>query len=127
MLMKISNLYVSYGTIRAIHDVSLEVHEGKILSIIGANGAGKSTLLKAVTGILQVESGDIWYRGHRINRARPDRLVQMGICMVPEGRRVFPDLTVKENLELGTYTVSSRHLRQGMQRAHKPETPVRAE
>ncbi len=109
--MKISHLHVSYGTIRAIHDVSLEVNEGEILSIIGANGAGKSTLLKTVTGLLRAETGDIRYQGHRINRERPDRLVQMGICMVPEGRRVFPDLTVKENLELGAYTVTRRHLR----------------
>jgi branched-chain amino acid transport system ATP-binding protein len=112
MLMKVSNLYVSYGTIRAIHDVSLEMNDGEILSIVGANGAGKSTLLKTVTGLLRAESGDIWYNGRRINRERPDKLVQMGICMVPEGRRVFPDLTVKENLELGAYTVARRHLRQ---------------
>ncbi len=112
MLMKIAHLSVSYGTIRALHDVSLEVEEGKILSIIGANGAGKSTLLKTVTGLLQAESGDIWYQGRRINKERPDRLVQMGICMVPEGRRIFPDLTVRENLDLGAYTVNSRNLRQ---------------
>jgi len=112
VLMKISHLHVSYGTIRAIHDLSLEVNDGEILSIIGANGAGKSTLLKTLTGLLRAESGDIWYDGLRINRKRPDKLVQMGICMVPEGRRVFPDLTVKENLELGAYTVLRRHLRQ---------------
>jgi branched-chain amino acid transport system ATP-binding protein len=110
--MKISHLSVSYGTIRAIHDVSLEVEQGKILSIVGANGAGKSTLLKTITGLLQAESGDIWFQGRRINRERPDRLVQMGICMVPEGRRIFPDLTVRENLDLGAYAVASRHLRQ---------------
>lgn len=112
MLMSISGLNVSYGSIRAIHGVSLEVHEGEILSIIGANGAGKTTLLKTVTGLLRPESGEIHYRGKSIGRERPDRLVQMGICMVPEGRRVFPDLTVKENLELGGYSVRSRHLRQ---------------
>ena len=112
MLMSISDLNVSYGSIRAIHGVSLEVHEGEILSIIGANGAGKTTLLKTVTGLLRPESGDIRYRGKEIGRERPDRLVQMGICMVPEGRRVFPDLTVKENLELGGYSVKSRHMRQ---------------
>jgi branched-chain amino acid transport system ATP-binding protein len=112
MLMSVSNLNVSYGSIRAIHGVNLEVHEGEILSIIGANGAGKTTLLKTLTGLLRPESGQITYRGKSIGRERPDRLVQMGICMVPEGRRVFPDLTVKENLELGGYSVKSRHLRQ---------------
>jgi branched-chain amino acid transport system ATP-binding protein len=111
MLMSISNLNVSYGAIRAIHGVSLEVQEGEILSIIGANGAGKTTLLKTVTGLLRPESGEIEYRGKSIGRERPDRLVQMGICMVPEGRRIFPDLTVKENLELGGYSVKSRQMR----------------
>ena len=112
MLMDISNLDVRYGTIRALHGISLEVHEGEILSIIGANGAGKTTLLKTVTGLLKAETGDIRYQGRSIIRERPDRLVQMGICLVPEGRRIFPDLSVKENLELGAYTVIKRHLRQ---------------
>ena len=112
MLMHISNLVVRYGTIRALHGISLEVHEGEILSIIGANGAGKTTLLKTVTGLLKAETGDIQYQGRSIIRERPDRLVQMGICLVPEGRRIFPDLSVKENLELGAYTVNKRHLRQ---------------
>ncbi len=95
-----------------MHGISLEVHEGEILSIIGANGAGKTTLLKTVTGLLKAETGDIRYQGRSIVRERPDRLVQMGICLVPEGRRIFPDLSVKENLELGAYTVNKRHLRQ---------------
>jgi branched-chain amino acid transport system ATP-binding protein len=111
MLMRISHLYVRYGSLRALHGVSLEVNEGEILSIVGANGAGKTTLLKTVSGLLRPESGDINYRGKNITGERPDRLVQMGICMVPEGRRVFPNLSVKENLELGAYTVS-RRLRQ---------------
>lgn len=112
MLMSISDLNVRYGTITALHGVSLEIKEGEILSILGANGAGKSTLLKTVTGLLRAESGDIRYQGRSITRERPDRLVQMGICLVPEGRRIFPDLNVKENLELGAYTVGKRRLRQ---------------
>ena len=112
MLMSISDLNVRYGAITALHGVSLEIKEGEILSILGANGAGKSTLLKTVTGLLRAESGDIRYQGRSITRERPDRLVQMGICLVPEGRRIFPDLNVKENLELGAYTVGKRRLRQ---------------
>ncbi|MGD0233963.1 MAG: ABC transporter ATP-binding protein [Syntrophorhabdales bacterium] len=111
-MMRISHLYVRYGSLRALHGVSLEVNEGEILSIVGANGAGKTTLLKTVSGLLRPESGDINYRGKNITGERPDRLVQMGICMVPEGRRVFPNLSVKENLELGAYAVSRRRLRQ---------------
>jgi branched-chain amino acid transport system ATP-binding protein len=114
MLMSISDLHVQYGTITALHGVSLDVHEGEILSIIGANGAGKSTLLKTITGLLRAKSGDIHYQGRIINRERTDRLVQMGICLVPEGRRIFPDLTVRENLELGAYTVGRRRLRQDL-------------
>ena len=110
--MHISHLFVRYGSIRALHDVSLEVNEGEILSIIGANGAGKTTLLKAISGLVRPESGDIDYRGRNVNKERPDRLVQMGICTVPEGRRVFPNLSVKENLELGAYSLNRRHLRQ---------------
>jgi branched-chain amino acid transport system ATP-binding protein len=112
MLMHISHLYVRYGSLRALHGISLEMHEGEILSIIGANGAGKTTLLKTISGLLRPESGDIVYRGRNINRERSDRLVRMGICMVPEGRRIFPALSVKENLELGGYTVGRRSLRQ---------------
>ena len=112
MLMRISHLYVRYGSLRALHGVSLEVNEGEILSIIGANGAGKTTLLKTIAGLLRPESGDIDYRGRDISKERPDRLVQMGICTVPEGRRVFPNLSVRENLELGAYTVTQRRLRQ---------------
>ena len=110
--MRISHLCVRYGSLRALHGVSLEVNEGEILSIVGANGAGKTTLLKTISGLLRPESWDISYRGKNITGERPDRLVQMGICMVPEGRRVFPNLSVKENLELGAYTVSRRRLRQ---------------
>jgi branched-chain amino acid transport system ATP-binding protein len=112
MLMHISHLYVRYGSLRALHGVSLEVNEGEVLSIIGANGAGKTTLLKTICGLLRPESGDISYQGRNINKERPDRLVQMGICTVPEGRRVFPNLSVRENLEIGAYTVSRRRLRQ---------------
>lgn len=112
MVLTIANLHVRYGTIKALHGISLEVHEGEILSIIGANGAGKSTLLKTITGLLRAEFGEIVYQGRNINRARPDRLVQMGLCLVPEGRRIFPDLSVRENLELGAYTVGQRRLRQ---------------
>jgi branched-chain amino acid transport system ATP-binding protein len=111
MLMRLSNLEVRYGAIKALHDVSLEMREGEILSIIGANGVGKSTLLKTVTGLLRAESGEIQYQGRSIIKERPDRLVRMGICLVPEGRRIFPDLSVKENLELGSYSVPGRRLR----------------
>jgi len=103
--MSVSHLSVSYGPIMALDDVSVEVERGETVSIIGANGAGKSTLLKAVAGILKPVSGAIFFREREITRERPDRIVKQGICMVPEGRRIFPNLTVKENLELGAHAV----------------------
>jgi branched-chain amino acid transport system ATP-binding protein len=114
MLMTVSHLNVAYGPIKALDDVSIHVEKGEIVSIIGANGAGKSTLLKAVTGILKPLSGAITFKEKTITRERPDRIVRQGICMVPEGRRIFPDLTVKENLELGAHAVKGRALRHSL-------------
>lgn len=111
MLMKIEGLSVAYGTIRALDDVVLEVMPGEILSVIGANGAGKSTLLKTITGITKPFAGTIVFNGMAIHGARPDKVVKLGITIVPEGRRIFPDLTVKENLELGGYTITDRALK----------------
>ncbi len=109
--MTIHSLRVTYGIIKALHDVSIKVNEGEILSIIGANGAGKSTLLRTIAGIVRPTSGEIEYEGKRITRERPDRIVRLGIAMVPEGRQVFPQLTVKENLEVGGHTLRSRVLK----------------
>ncbi len=113
MLMRISDLHVSYGAVKALHGVTMEVHKGEILSLIGANGAGKSTLLRAVTGILKPLSGGIEFAGRSITRQRPDRIVRLGISMVPEGRQIFPELTVRENLEVGGhfYTAGASYRR----------------
>jgi branched-chain amino acid transport system ATP-binding protein len=111
MLMSISGLSVAYGPIKALDGVSLEVANGEIVSIIGANGAGKSTMLRTVAGLLKPLRGTILFREREITRQRPDRIVRQGICMVPEGRRIFPNLSVKENLELGGHTLRSRELK----------------
>lgn len=112
--MKIEGLIVNYGAIKAIDNVTLEVMGGEILSVIGANGAGKSTLLKTITGIIKPAAGTIVLDGRAISGLRPDRIVRLGITMVPEGRRIFPDLTVKENLELGGYAISDRGLKEDL-------------
>ncbi|MBP1750114.1 MAG: transporter ATP-binding protein [Deltaproteobacteria bacterium] len=104
VILAVKGLCVSYGIISALDNVSLEVHQGEILSIIGANGAGKSTLLKSITGIVRPASGSIDFEGNTITRLRTDQIVRLGVTMVPEGRRIFPDLTVKENLELGGFS-----------------------
>ncbi len=109
--MSISGLSVAYGPIKALDGVSLEVAKGEIVSIIGANGAGKSTMLRTVAGLLKPLRGTILFREKEITRQRPDRIVRQGICMVPEGRRIFPNLSVKENLELGGHTLRSRELK----------------
>jgi branched-chain amino acid transport system ATP-binding protein len=111
VILAVRSLCVSYGIIRALDDISLEVHRGEILSIIGANGAGKSTLLKSLTGLVRPLSGALSFNGADITTLRTDLIVRMGMTMVPEGRRIFPDLTVRENLELGGFAVTDTSVR----------------
>ena len=102
-MLKIENLHVSYGGIQALRGVSLEVPDGKIVTLIGANGAGKSTTLRTITGLVKASSGSIQWNGEELLGRSIDRIISAGIAMSPEGRRVFPDLTVLENLKLGAY------------------------
>lgn len=102
-ILEIRNLYVSYGGIEAVKGISLDVPKGKIVTLIGANGAGKSTTLKSISGLVKPKSAEINYNGKSILGLSPDKIVKSGIVMVPEGRRVFPNLTVKENLRIGAY------------------------
>lgn len=102
MILEVKNISVCYGGIRALTDVSLEVAEGEIVSIIGANGAGKSTLLRTISGLLKPETGSILLEGQEITGLPPHRIAGMGIAHVPEGRGIFHNLTVMENLELAT-------------------------
>ncbi|MFO7274586.1 MAG: ABC transporter ATP-binding protein [Bacillota bacterium] len=106
MILQVEDLYVAYGNIEALHGISLEVDEGEIVTLIGANGAGKSTTLRAISGLIRPRSGAIRFQGRDITRTPAHEIVAMGIGHVPEGRRVFADLTVRENLELGAYIVS---------------------
>ena len=102
-LLEIKDLRVSYGGIEALKGISFHVEEGQIVTLIGANGAGKSTTLRAISGLAPVKSGAILYDGQAINSLNPQKIVSMGVGMVPEGRRVFPNLTVLENLKIGAY------------------------
>ena len=102
-ILEIHDLKVSYGGIEAVKGVTLTVPEGKIVTLIGANGAGKSTILKTVSGIVRPKTGRILYNGEDITGKSPDKIVKAGIVLVPEGRHVFPNLTVKENLKRGAY------------------------
>jgi len=102
-MLKIENLHVSYGGIRALRGISLEVPDGKIVTLIGANGAGKSTMLRTITGLVKAESGSIQWNDTELLGQSIDRIIGEGIAMSPEGRRVFADLTVLENLRIGAY------------------------
>ena len=102
-ILEIKNLKMQFGGIKAIDDISINVEEGKIVTLIGANGAGKSTTLKCISGLYKPTSGDILYNGESIIGKSPEQIVSLGITMVPEGRRVFPNLTVVENLKIGGY------------------------
>ena len=103
-MLKVNNINVYYGSIHAIKDVSFEVHKGEVVTLIGANGAGKSTILQTVSGLLRSKTGSIEFLGKDISAVRPDKIVTMGLAHVPEGRRIFLQLTVEENLEMGAYT-----------------------
>lgn len=103
MLLKLDNIKTYYGNIRALKGISIEVDENEIVCLIGGNGAGKSTTLMTISGVLTPVEGDVLFQGQSIVGVRADSIVQMGICQVPEGRMIFPLLTVMENLDLGAY------------------------
>ncbi len=102
-MLKIDNIHTHYGHIEALKGISLEVEKGEIITLIGANGAGKSTTLLSISGLEQPSSGSITFEGQDITKMSPDKIVKLGISQAPEGRRVFPNLTVLENLELGAF------------------------
>ncbi len=102
-MLEVSNLSVAYGSIKALHGVSLKVPAGSIVTLIGANGAGKSTTLRAISGLVKTASGSIRYDGQDITNQAPHQIVSEGLCHVPEGRMVFANLTVQENLQMGAY------------------------
>lgn len=111
LLLEVRDLTVYYGTVQALDGVSLSVEEGEIVAMIGPNGAGKSTALKAICGLIRLNgpsTGEIFFQGERIENTPPYTLVEKGISLVPEGRRLFPTMTVLENLEMGAYTGGDR-------------------
>ncbi len=103
MLLEVKNLNVAYGDVQVLWDINLEVEEGKIVALVGSNGAGKSTLLRTLSGLIKPMSGEIIFDGKPIHGLNSNEIVKMGIIHVPEGRRLFPDMTVEENLLMGAY------------------------
>ena len=102
-ILEVKDLHVSYGGIKAVKDISFEVPKGEVVTLIGANGAGKSSTLRSIVGLVKPESGSIQFEGAELAGLPTDQIVSKGITLVPEGRRVFPDLTVLENLKIGAY------------------------
>jgi len=108
-ILKVENLSVSYGKIVALRGISFEVHRGDIVAMLGANGAGKTTTLNALTGVIPVKSGTITFKGNNITNLTTSKITKMGMVHVPEGRRIFPDLTVGENLRIAAYLYENKN------------------
>ena len=117
-ILELKNVHSSYGNIKALKGVSLKVYPGEIVAIIGANGAGKSTALMAISCVIPIDAGEIWYNGQPIHGTAAETLPKAGLCQVPEGRRIFPRLTVNENLTLGAGAVG--YLAESMHGAGSP-------
>ncbi len=113
-MLKIEGLKAGYGDVEVLHGIDLEVNEGEICAVIGANSSGKSTTLSCISGIIRPTHGKITFMGEEIQKATPDRIVDLGIIQIPEGRLLFPKLSVKENLELGAFNKRSRSSRSDM-------------
>ena len=118
-MLSVNDINVYYGAIHAIKNVSFEVNEGEIVTLIGANGAGKSTILKTVSGLLRSKTGSVHFEGADIGHLPPHKVVNLGLAHVPEGRRVFTRMSVEENLEMGAYTRPNSELDGGLERVYE--------
>src|ERR1041385_6076158 len=107
-MLEVDSLDVYYGAIHALKGVSLSVDEGEVVTLIGSNGAGKSTTLKTISGLLRPRNGAVRFAGQELSRMGPDRIVALGVCQSPECRRIFQNMSVRENLELGAFTRGDR-------------------
>lgn len=117
-VLEVSNLSVSYGMIKAVRGIDFHVEEGEIVSLIGANGAGKSTIMNAIMGVVPIAGGSVKWLGQEIANQKPEKTVKGGITLCPEGRLIFPELTVLQNLHIGAYTVgSAEQIQRGVDRA----------
>lgn len=117
--LTVHDVHVSYGKVRALRGVTLSVDEREIVSIVGANGAGKSTILKAVMGLVPISAGTVEWGGRRLDRLAPPGIVAAGVSLCPEGRRLFPDMTVEENLRMGGYQRDRHHVTAGLREVYE--------
>ncbi|MFW5500837.1 MULTISPECIES: ABC transporter ATP-binding protein [unclassified Maridesulfovibrio] len=115
-ILELRDVHAGYGSIKALKGISIKAMEGEIVSIIGANGAGKSTTLMTICNIVEASAGEIYYKGECINKVASDNLPSMGLCQVPEGRRIFPRLTIEENLDMGAFFRNDNEIADDMER-----------
>ena len=118
-ILNVENINVYYGAIHAIKGVSFHVDEGEVVTLIGANGAGKSTTLQTISGLLRSRTGSIEFCGENISRLQPHKIVERGLAQVPEGRRIFLQMSVQENLEMGAYTQSGASVERDLERVYE--------
>lgn len=114
--LSIRDLCVHYGPLEAVRELSMDVEQGSIVSLLGANGSGKSTILKTISGLIKPTSGKIWFNGQRIDSLKPPKIVRLGIAHVPEGRGLFPHMTVWENLKMGAFSRKDKQVKQTMEK-----------
>ncbi|MBQ4469213.1 MAG: ABC transporter ATP-binding protein [Synergistaceae bacterium] len=117
-VLEVENINVYYGSIHAIKGISFEVNEGEIVTLIGANGAGKSTTLNTVSGLLHPSTGSVSFLGQSLAKVQPHKIVERGLAQVPEGRRVFAQMTVQENLEMGAYTQDNKNIHEDLEKVY---------
>ncbi|MCI8549695.1 MAG: ABC transporter ATP-binding protein [Lachnospiraceae bacterium] len=118
-LLEIKDMHTNYGVIKAVRGISFQVEQGEIVTLIGSNGAGKSTTLNTISGLVPIGGGEIWFDGQNITKLETHDRVKMGIALSPEGRQVFPDLSVEGNLRMGAYTVSKETLEEEQKNAYE--------
>lgn len=120
ILLSVNNLCVNYGSIQAVKGINIEVKKGTVVALLGANGAGKTTTLRTISGLLQPSAGEIVYKGQVISNLPAEKITRLGICQSPEGRAIFPDLTVQENLKVGAFTVKDKaKIKANLERVHR--------
>ena len=107
-MLRVENIDVAYGDVQVLHDVSIDINQGELIAVIGSNGAGKSTLLKTISGILTPKNGVIYFNDEEISSKPPNKIVEKGIIQIPEGRLLFPGMSIRENLEMGAYRLKSK-------------------
>ncbi len=120
LMLELKDLYISYGAVKAVKGVNLEVYEGEVVALLGSNGAGKTSTLRTISGLVKAESGEINFLGKNIVKIEAEKITKAGISQSPEGRQVFPDLTVEENLMIGSFTLSDKkEIDQNLKRVFK--------